>query len=477
LATVKGDVHDIGKNIVGVVLGCNNYEVIDLGVMVSSEKILSAAREHQADVIGLSGLITPSLDEMVHVAKEMTRERFEVPLLIGGATTSKAHTAVKIAPSYGPGVIHVLDASRAVGVVGNLMNTTQKPAFVQQIKDDYGRMRDLHRERGTKPLLTIDQARANRLVTNWADLDIPSPAFVGVRTISDVPLSELTPFIDWSPFFHTWELRGRYPTIFEDPTVGDRAKELFDDAQQLLSEIIRNKLLTAHAVYGLFPAASVGDDIELYGDVSRQAVMTTFHYLRQQSEKPQGQPNLCLADFVAPKESGRQDHIGAFAVTAGIGLDDLCTRFDKDHDDYHSIMAKALADRLAEAGAEYLHKRVRDEWGYGESERLTNDELIREQYRGIRPAPGYPACPDHTEKRLLFDLLSVEANAGMMLTESYAMLPAAAVSGFYFAHPEAKYFAVGKLGKDQVEDYARRKGMDLHIVERWLSPNLNYDPL
>jgi len=477
LATVKGDVHDIGKNIVGVVLGCNNYEVIDLGVMVSSEKILSAAREHQADVIGLSGLITPSLDEMVHVAKEMTREGFELPLLIGGATTSKAHTAVKIAPSYGPGVIHVLDASRAVGVVGNLMNATQKPAFVQQIKDDYGRMRDMHRERGAKPLLTIDRARANRLVTNWAALDIPTPAFVGVRTISDMPLSELIPFIDWSPFFHTWELRGRYPTIFEDATVGDKAKELFDDAQRLLAEIVRDKLLTAQGVYGFFPAVSVGDDIELYADVSRKALFMTFHHLRQQSEKPQGQPNLCLADYVAPKESGRQDHIGAFAVTAGIGLDDLCKRFDKDHDDYHSIMAKALADRLAEAFAEYLHKRAREEWGYGKSERLTNDELIREQYRGIRPAPGYPACPDHTEKRLLFDLLSVEKNAGMMLTESFAMLPAAAVSGFYFSHPEAKYFAVGKLGKDQVEDYARRKGMDLHAVERWLSPNLNYDLL
>ena len=476
LATVKGDVHDIGKNIVGVVLGCNNYEVIDLGVMVSSEKILSAAREHHADVIGLSGLITPSLDEMVHVAKEMTREGFEVPLLIGGATTSKAHTAVKIAPSYGPGVIHVLDASRAVGVVGNLMNKTQKPVFVQQIQDDYGRMRDLHRERGAKPLLTIDQARANRLVTQWADLDIPTPTFLGIRTINEMPLRELIPFIDWSPFFHTWELRGRYPTIFEDPTVGSKAKELFDDAQQLLSEIVEDKLLQARGVYGLFPASSVGDDIELYADVSRRTVVTTFHHLRQQSEKPQGQQNLCLADLVAPKESGRQDHIGVFAVTAGIGLDDVCKRFDQDHDDYHSIMAKALADRLAEAFAEYLHQRVRKEWGYGESEQLTNDELIREKYRGIRPAPGYPACPDHTEKRLIFDLLSVETNAGMSLTESYAMLPTAAVSGFYFAHPEAKYFAVGKVGKDQVEDYAGRKNMDLPVVERWLSPNLNYEP-
>ena len=337
-------------------------------------------------------------------------------------------------------------------------------------------MRDLHRERGAKPLLTIDQARANRLVTDWAVLDIPTPDFVGIRIISDMALSELLPFIDWSPFFHTWELRGRYPTIFEDPTVGPKAKELFDDAQSLLSEVIGKKLLRAQGVYGFFPAVSVGDDIELYADASRKSVITTFHHLRQQSEKPQGQPNLCLADLVAPKESGRQDHIGAFAVTAGIGLDDLCARFDKDHDDYHSIMAKALADRLAEAFAEYLHQRVRKEWGYGESEQLTNDELIREKYRGIRPAPGYPACPDHTEKRLLFDLLSVEMNAGMTLTESYAMLPTAAVSGFYFAHPEAKYFAVGKVGKDQVEDYARRKNMDLPVVERWLSPNLNYEP-
>ena len=476
LATVKGDVHDIGKNIVGVVLGCNNYDVIDLGVMVPCEKILAAAREHQANVIGLSGLITPSLDEIVHVAKEMTREGFEVPLLIGGATTSKAHTAVKIAPSYGPAVVHVLDASRAVGVVGSLMSATQKQSYVQQIKTDYERMRHAHQERGAKPLLSIDRARANRLVTDWAVLDIPTPDFVGIRTIGEQPLEDLIPFIDWSPFFHTWELRGRYPTIFEDSTVGAKAKELYDDAQRLLTEIIRGKLLKARGVYGFFPAASQGDDIELYGDGSRERVVATFRHLRQQSEKPQGQPNLCLADFVAPKDSGRQDYIGVFAVTAGIGLDELCKRFDNDHDDYHSIMAKSLADRLAEAFAEYLHKRVREEWGYGRSERLTNDALIREEYRGIRPAPGYPACPDHTEKRIVFDLLSAEQNAGMTLTDSYAMLPAAAVSGFYFAHPEAKYFAVGKLGKDQVEDYAGRKRMDLCVVERWLSPNLNYDP-
>jgi 5-methyltetrahydrofolate--homocysteine methyltransferase len=476
LATVKGDVHDIGKNIVGVVLGCNNYEVIDLGVMVPCEKILAAAKDKKADIIGLSGLITPSLDEMVHVAKEMTREGFNLPLLIGGATTSKAHTAVKIAPSYEPAVVHVRDASRAVGVVGSLISHTQKPGFVRQVREDYERMRHAHQGRGTKPVLPIAQARANRLVTDWTALDIPSPAFLGIRVIGAQALADLIPFIDWSPFFHTWELRGRYPTIFDDTTVGAKAKELYDDARRLLDEIVHKKWLTAKGVYGFFPAASAGDDIELYTDVSRKSVHTVVHHLRQQSEKPEGQPNLCLADYVAPKESGRHDYLGAFAVTAGIGLDELCKRFDKDHDDYNSIMAKALADRLAEAFAEFLHKKVRDEWGYGKGEHLTNDDLIREKYRGIRPAPGYPACPDHTEKRLLFDLLSVEKNTQITLTESFAMWPAASVSGFYFGHPDARYFAVGKIGNDQVEDYARRKGMDLRTVERWLSPNLNYEP-
>ncbi len=475
LATVKGDVHDIGKNIVGVVLGCNNYEVIDLGVMVPCEKILATAKELKVDVIGLSGLITPSLDEMVHVAKEMTREGFAVPLLIGGATTSKAHTAVKIAPSYAPSVVHVLDASRAVGVVGSLISPSQKAGFVQQVRDDYERMRQAHHDRGAKPVLPIAKARANRLASDWASLDIPVPSFLGVKTISEQPLSELVPFIDWSPFFHTWELKGRYPGIFDDATIGSKAKELYDDARRLLDEIVEKKLLTAKGVYGFFAAASVGDDIELPHDAARGQQVTIVHTLRQQSEKPQGQPNLALADYVAPRESGRKDHLGAFAVTAGIGLDELCRRFDKDHDDYNSIMAKALADRLAEAFAEYLHKRVREEWGYGKRETLSAEDLIREKYRGIRPAPGYPACPDHTEKRLLFDLLQVEEKAAITLTESFAMLPAAAVSGFYFAHPEAKYFAVGKIGKDQVEDYARRKGLDLRTVERWLSPNLNYE--
>ena len=476
LATVKGDVHDIGKNIVGVVLGCNNYEVIDLGVMVPCEKILAAAKELKVDVIGLSGLITPSLDEMVHVAREMTREGFTVPLLIGGATTSKAHTAVKIAPSYAPSVVHVLDASRAVGVVGSLISPAQKPGFVQQVRDDYERMRQAHHDRGAKPVLPIAKARANGLVTDWATLDIPVPSFLGVRTIAKQPLSELVPFIDWSPFFHTWELRGRYPAIFDDATVGSKAKELYDDARRLLDEIIQKDLLTAKGVYGFFAAAGAGDDIELYRDAGRQQKAATIHTLRQQSEKPHGQPNLALADYVAPRDSGRTDYLGAFAVTAGIGLDELCRRFDKDHDDYNSIMAKALADRLAEAFAEFLHKRVREAWGYGKQETLSNEDLIREKYRGIRPAPGYPACPDHTEKRLLFDLLQAEQQASITLTESFAMLPAAAVSGFYFAHPKATYFAVGKIGKDQVEDYARRKGMDLRTVERWLSPNLNYEP-
>jgi len=475
LATVKGDVHDIGKNIVGVVLGCNNYEVIDLGVMVPCEKILAAARENKPDIIGLSGLITPSLDEMVHVAKEMTREGFDLPLLIGGATTSKAHTAVKIAPSYEPGVVHVLDASRAVGVVGSLVSQTQKPDFVKRVRDDYERVRQSHRDRGEKPLVQIAHARANRFMSDWEKADIPMPSALGVRMALDQSLVELIPYIDWSPFFHTWELRGRYPTIFEDPTVGPKAKELYDDARRLLDEIVQKGQLKAKGVYGFFPASSVGDDIELYQDLSRRTILTTIHHLRQQSEKPTGQPNLSLADYVAPKESGRQDYMGAFAVTAGIGLDELCRRFDKDHDDYNSIMAKALADRLAEAFAEFLHKRVRGEWGYGNKEQLTNEDLIRERYRGIRPAPGYPACPDHTEKRILFDLLSAEKHTGIILTESFAMLPAAAVSGFYFAHPDAKYFAVGKIGKDQVEDYARRKGMDLRTVERWLSPNLNYE--
>jgi 5-methyltetrahydrofolate--homocysteine methyltransferase len=476
LATVKGDVHDIGKNIVGVVLGCNNYEVIDLGVMVPCEKILAAAREHGVQVIGLSGLITPSLDEMAHVARELTREGFDLPLLIGGATTSKAHTAVKIAPSYNHSVVHVLDASRAVGVVGSLVNAALRTDFAQKVRADYDQIRQTHQDRGAKPLWTLAQARANRFQSKWAEVDIPIPAFTGVKVVSQQPLDQLIRYIDWSPFFHTWELRGRYPTILEDPVVGSKAKELYDDALTLLRKIVDQRLFTANGVYGFFPANSLVDDIEIYTDNSRTGVLTTFHTLRQQSEKPQGQSSFALADFVAPKESGRADYVGAFAVTTGVGVDVLCREFERDHDDYNSIMTKALADRLAEAFAEYLHKLVRDAWGYGKNEALTPEDLIREKYRGIRPAPGYPACPDHTEKRMLFDLLSVERHTGITLTESFAMWPAASVSGFYFAHPDAKYFAVGKIGKDQVLDYQRRKGMPLSALERWLGPNLNYDP-
>ena len=472
MATVKGDVHDIGKNIVGVVLGCNNYEVIDLGVMVPCDTILKTARERKVDVIGLSGLITPSLDEMVHVAREMSREGFHVPLLIGGATTSKAHTAVKIAPGYARPVVHVLDASRAVGVVSKLLSLDQRETFAATIRLEQEQVRQAHQDRGPRPLLTLAQARERKLSVDWATTDIPKPGFTGIRALDPFPLDRIVPFIDWTPFFHTWELRGRYPQILEDP----KGKELFDDAQKLLSEIVGKKLLTARAVYGFFRANSIGDDIELYADDARAEVLAVVHTLRQQLPKPEGQPNLALADFVAPKSTGLQDFIGAFAVTTGIGIEAICERFEKDHDDYNSIMAKALADRLAEGFAELLHKQAREEWGYGKGEALSNEDLIRERYRGIRPAPGYPACPDHTEKRLLFDLLEAEKRTGITLTESFAMYPASSVSGLYFAHPEAKYFAVGKLGRDQVVDYARRKQMDVSAIERWLSPNLNYEP-
>jgi 5-methyltetrahydrofolate--homocysteine methyltransferase len=477
LATVKGDVHDIGKNIVGVVLGCNNYAVIDLGVMVPCETILKTAKGAEVDLIGLSGLITPSLDEMVHVAREMTREGIQVPLLIGGATTSKAHTAVKIAPAYHEPVVHVLDASRAVGVVGHLINPELKVSFVEKNRLDQEQVRLAHQRKKEKPLLSLAEARKRKLHTDWTRLDIPRPAFIGIRVFDRFPLERLESFIDWSPFFHTWELRGHYPQILDDVRIGARAKELLDDARGLLSDIVGRKLLTARAVYGFFPASSVGDDdIEVYADDSRTRVLTTFHTLRQQSERPEGQPNLALADFIAPKSTGLPDYLGAFAVTSGFGIEALCERFEKDHDDYNSIMAKALADRLAEAFAEALHKQAREDWSFGVGEGLSKDDLIRERYRGIRPAPGYPACPDHTEKRLLFDLLQVEKNTGIQLTENYAMYPASSVSGLYFAHPQAKYFAVGKIGRDQVVDYQVRKQMSLRTVERWLAPNLNYDP-
>ena len=494
MATVKGDVHDIGKNIVGVVLGCNNYEVIDLGVMVSCEKILTAAREQKVDIIGLSGLITPSLDEMVHVAREMEREGLHLPLLIGGATTSKAHTAVKIAPGYGQPVVHVLDASRAAPVVGNLISADQKPEFARQIRDEYDHIRAQHTGRRQK-LVSLEEARANAPKLKYDDL--PKPEFVGVRILtsdagragsplpaaerrarSDAPhlisLSDLVPFIDWSPFFHVWELRGRYPAIFKHEKYGEQARKLFADAQKLLKKIVSDKLLQPRGIYGFFPANRVGDDVELYTDESRTEVLITFHFLRQQIEKTDGTPNWCLADFIAPK--GSPDFIGGFAVTSGHGLDELVKKFKAKHDDYNAIMAEALADRLAEAFAGFLHKCVREEWGYGKAEKLTTEDLIGEKYRGIRPAGGYPACPDHTEKGILWKLLGAEKKAGIKLTESFAMWPASSVSGLYFAHPDSKYFAVGKLGRDQMLNYHRRKGMTLQEAEKWLGPYLNYDP-
>ena len=476
LATVKGDVHDIGKNIVGVVLACNNYEITDLGVMVPCDQILAKAREIGADIIGLSGLITPSLDEMVHVAREMERQGFTIPLLIGGATTSKAHTAVKIAPAFSQPTLHVLDASRAVPAVGCLLSPENKGALIQRNRAEQEILRAQHLSRNAKPLLSIEAARLRRTPIPWRMEDIPAPPFLGTRVLSRFPLEELIPFIDWSPFFHTWELRGRYPAILEDDKVGEQATKLLADAQSLLRLIVLENLFEARAVYGFFPANSVGDDIVLYTDGSRSIPRAVIHTLRQQAEKKDGESNHALADFIAPRSSELPDTIGVFAVTAGFGVEDLCVRFEKDHDDYSSIMAKALADRLAEAFAECLHKRVREEWGFGSQEKLSNEDLIRERYRGIRPAPGYPACPDHTEKTTLWQLLEVEKNTGIRLTESCAMWPASSVSGFYFAHPESKYFAVGKLGKDQILDYHLRKEVPLQTVERWLSPWLDYEP-
>ena len=476
MATVKGDVHDIGKNIVGVVLGCNNYEIVDLGVMVSCEKILKAAKDENVDIIGLSGLITPSLDEMQHVAKEMQRQGFNLPLLIGGATTSREHTAVKIAPGYEHSIIHVVDASKAVGVASKLLSEENQKSFIQENKKVQEEFREKFlSKRTSKPLLSIADARQRDTKIDWRKEDIPNPNFTGMRVESDFPLDTLVDYIDWSPFFHAWELRGRYPKIFEDEYVGDKAKELFDDAQDLLSRILREKLFTAKCVYGFFAANRVGDDIEIYSDESRKKCIQKFHFLRQQNNKLKGE-NHSLADFVAAKGSGLSDHIGAFAVTAGHGVDEFAKSFEEENDDYNSIMAKALGDRLAEAFAEYLHKKVRKEWGFGSKESLSNDDLIREKYRGIRPAAGYPACPDHTEKQRLWDLLEVEKNTGMRLTESCAMWPASSVSGLYFAHPEAKYFAIGKINEDQIVDLANRKNMSKKEVEKWLSPNLNYDP-
>jgi 5-methyltetrahydrofolate--homocysteine methyltransferase len=477
LATVKGDVHDIGKNIVGVVLQCNNYEVIDLGVMVPSARILETARRESVDLIGLSGLITPSLEEMSFVASEMEREGFTLPLLIGGATTSRAHTAVKIEPNYHGTTVHVLDASRAVGVASNLLSAGLSEAFAKDVRTEYQRIREQRAGRGpAERQVPLAAARANRLALDWSAAAPPTPCALGVQMLDDYPLAELVDRIDWTPFFQTWELAGHYPAILEDPRVGPAARSLFDDARALLDRIVRERLLTARGVFGLFPAAAVGDDIEIYRGADRGEPIATIHTLRQQMAKPPGRPNLALADYVAPRDSGVLDHVGAFAVTAGIGVDELVAEFAAGHDDYSAILAKALADRLAEAFAERLHERVRREfWGYARSEKLDNTELIREAYQGIRPAPGYPACPDHTEKGALFELLDVERRVGISLTESFAMTPTAAVSGWYFWHPEARYFGVGKIGRDQVEDYANRKGMTVKEAERWLAPNLSYE--
>jgi len=477
LATVKGDVHDIGKNIVGVVLQCNNFEVIDLGVMVSAEKILETARREGADIVGLSGLITPSLDEMVNVAGEMQRLGFTVPLLIGGATTSPAHTSVKIDPRYEGPVIYVKDASRSVGVAQSLVGEG-RDAFVQKIKSDCARRREMHAGKTRQaPELALADARRQRHAIDWGSYRPPAPETLGVRTLERIPLATLVDYIDWMPFFNAWAFRGRFPGILDDPVAGETASSLYADARAMLRRIIEEEWLECRAVIGLFPAAAVGDDIAIYPEEGSAEPRATFHHLRQQKKKRDDLPQECLADFVAPADSGRRDYLGAFAVSAGFGIDEHVQRFEADHDDYSSIMLKALADRLAEAGAEYLHERVRREyWGYAPDEALDNDALIAEEYRGIRPAPGYPACPDHTEKRTLWQVLEVEERIGMRLTESMAMLPTASVSGLYFAHPEAHYFTVGKIGRDQVADYAKRKGMSLEEAERWLAPSLGYEP-
>jgi 5-methyltetrahydrofolate--homocysteine methyltransferase len=475
LATVKGDVHDIGKNIVGVVLACNNYEVIDMGVMVPAEKILERAKAENADVIGLSGLITPSLEEMVHVAREMDRQGFTLPLLIGGATTSRAHTAVKIAPHYREPVIHVLDASRAVPTTTSLLSAENKEGFVAQHRAEYEALRKTHSKQRQK-VLSIEAARARRTPIEWRQEDLPVPEFTGIRVLNDFPLATLREFIDWTPFFHTWELKGVYPRIFENERYGAQARQLFDEANVLLDRIIEDKLLVARGVFGFFRANAVGDDVEIYADDARARVVERLHFLRQQANREGTEPCRSLSDFIAPRKTGLSDHIGGFAVTSGIGLRELCDSFRAKYDDYNAIMAEALADRLAEAFAECLHKRAREEWFYGRDERLSSAELIDEKYRGIRPAPGYPACPDHTEKGTLWRLLDVQKNTGMILTESFAMWPGSSVSGFYFAHPHSRYFSLGKIDRDQVEDYHERKGMSVAEVERWLSPSLNYEP-
>jgi 5-methyltetrahydrofolate--homocysteine methyltransferase len=477
LATVKGDVHDIGKNIVGVVLGCNNFEVIDLGVMVPTEKIIQTAIEKKADVVGLSGLITPSLDEMRRVASEMERNGLRQPLLIGGATTSKAHTAVKIAPNYSRPVVHVLDASRAVPVVQNFLSKEAEP-YAKKIAEEYERVREKHEaKKRRKDYLPLEEARANKPKLRFDETTITAPKELGVRALRDYPIEELRDYIDWTFFFLAWELKGRYPDIFEHKKYGEEAKKLYADANALLDRIVEERLLRAHGVFGLWRANAIGDDVEIYGDEKRERILGVSRTLRRQTSRSDGAPNEALADFVAPKDSGATDYIGGFAVTAGEGAAELAASFEEENDDYNAIMVKILADRLAEAFAERLHERVRKEfWGYAPDERFENDDLILEKYRGVRPAPGYPACPDHTEKEILFRLLDAEKRAGITLTESFMMNPAASVSGWYFAHPEARYFTVGKIGKDQLTDYRKRKGMDEPTAERWLESNLNYDP-
>ena len=477
LATVKGDVHDIGKNIVGVVLQCNNYEIIDLGVMVPANDILETARREQVDIIGLSGLITPSLEEMSQLALDMTREGFEIPLLIGGATTSRVHTAVKIAPNYTGATVHVLDASRAVGVASNLLSESMKEQFMGEVANEYQDIRD-KREGSSKEdrLVSLEDARANRFKVDWSGYTPPKPSFLGVETFEDYDLAELSRYIDWTPFFRTWELAGNYPKILDDPVVGESASQLFADAQAMLQRIIGEKWLSARAVIGFWPAGAMGDDVRLYTDEARTTPLSTVHFLRQQVSKREGRANMSLADFVAPQETGLADYIGGFAVTAGVGIEDKLAEFDAAHDDYNSILLKALADRLAEAFAERMHERVRTEfWAYAPDEGFSNAELIKEKYQGIRPAPGYPACPDHTEKPELFRLLDAPDNAGVTLTESMAMLPTASVSGYYLSHPDAQYFGVGKIGRDQVADYAARRDEPVEVTERWLAPNLAYD--
>ena len=476
IATVKGDVHDIGKNIVGVVLACNNYEVIDLGVMVPTDKILEEAKKHKVDVIGLSGLITPSLDEMVGVAEEMKKQGFEVPLLIGGATTSPAHTAVKVAPAYDFPVVHVLDASRVVNVVSSLLNPKEKVAYAEQIHKEHERIRqNYYNRQNERNLISFDKAKENRTAIDWANYKPYKPSFIGTKVFDNYPLEEIAEYIDWSPFFHTWELKGRYPMILDDPNMGEQARVLFADAQKMLKDIIENKRFRARAVVGFYPADTVGEDIHLYTDETKSEVLTTFHCLRQEMDKPSGQFNQSLVDYIAPKDFNKQDFIGGFAVTTGHGVEEYAKTFEDKTDDYNSILAKSLGDRLAEAFAELMHKKIRDEWGYGKDENLTKDDFIREKYQGIRPAAGYPASPDHTEKFTLWNLMDVAKNTGITLTENCAMWPASSVSGLYFSHPESRYFAVGKISKDQVIDYAKRKNMSVDEVEKWLEPNLEYD--